>query len=276
MLRWSPLDWCWAGGRGAVRSRVHRLLLSPASVGEVQLGARDSSGVGGGRRRRRAWCPDEGSFVQGQPVAPAATATCACSTGPPRFRTRSAAALPLGSSGQAGGKAARDEPTTARAVSGTRAGRSPPRSFRGSPCRLVPTAPPLHGPGPPAWAASSACSPAHGEALGAGHRRSVSGCAFFSWKNFVRCFSASVEMVIEALSRSLLSFDFQMLYQPRILGLNPTQSWLDHSSYMLPESLADTSRRLVMSLARSVSWRRCSPACPCWWGRACWPFGNAC
>lgn len=48
-------------------------------------------------------------------------------------------------------------------------------------------------------------------------------------------------MVIEALSRSLLLFDFQMLYQPRILGLNPTQLWLDHSSYMLPESLADTS-----------------------------------
>lgn len=154
MLRWSPLDWCWAGGRGAVRSRVHRLLLSPASVGEVQLGARDSSGVGGGRRRRRAWCPDEGSFVQGQPVAPAATATCASSTAPPRFRTGSAAALPLGSSGQGGGKAARAEPTTAHAVSGTRAGRSPPRSFRGFPCRLVPTAPPLHGPGPPAWAAS--------------------------------------------------------------------------------------------------------------------------
>lgn len=148
MLRWSPLDWCWAGGRGAVRSRVHRLLLSPVSVGEVQLGARDSSGVGGGRRRRRAWCPDEGSFVQGQPVAPAATATCASSTAPPRFRTRSAAALPLGSSGQAGGKAARAEPTTAHAVSGTRAGRSPPRSFRGFPCRLVPTAPPLQGQGP--------------------------------------------------------------------------------------------------------------------------------
>lgn len=278
MLRWSPLDWCWAGGRGAVRSRVHRLLLSPASVGEVQLGARDSSGVGGGRRRRRAWCPDEGSFVQGQPVAPAATATCASSTAPPRFRTRSAAARPLGSSGQAGGKAARAEPTTAHAVSGTRAGRSPPRSFRGFPCRLVPTAPPLQGQGPGVGRlrASSACSPAHGGALGAGHRRSVSGCAFFSWKNFVRCFSASVEMVIEALSRSLLLFDFQMLYQPRILGLNPTQSWLDHSSYMLPESLADTSRRLVMSLARSVSWRRCSPARPCWWGRGCWPFGNAC